>query len=53
MDDIKKGYTRTPMYDDDPMEAYDEVSWPPEDMSENASNHRRRVSRNKRNENTR
>jgi hypothetical protein len=52
MDDIKKGYTQTPMYDDDPMEVYGDP-WPPEDMSENAHNHRRRVRRNKRDENTR
>jgi hypothetical protein len=54
MDDIKKGYTQKPMYDDDPSEMSGlPEDWPPKDMSETGRNHRRRIDRNKRDENTR
>ena len=56
MDKAKDGYVRREMYDDMYGAPYDIESvdeWPPKDQSESASNHRRRIERNKRDENTR
>ena len=49
----KEGCTKTPMYEDTYSYATNDIEWPPKDQSEAARNHRNRVERNRRNENTR
>jgi len=52
MDAKEKGYTQTPMYEE-PEDLYVMPDWPPKDRSQTASNHRRRIDRNKYDANTR